>query len=72
MAVRTRVTQLEIARRHKGLGTVALSNAIGVRHPYLSNIEARNIKASERFRCLAAEVLGVPERVLFDEDGWAI
>lgn len=71
-AVRARVTQHEIFRRHKGFTMTALGRhpEVGCSHSYVSQVEGRETPASPKYRQAVAALFGVDESLLFDEDGW--
>lgn len=69
MAVRTQISEHERLRRERGLSVTALAGAVGVTHPYVSQIEGGRIAASRKYREAVSLLLGVTEDVLFDEAG---
>ena len=71
MPTRTRISEHERARRARGLGVGALGAGIDVSHAYVSRIEGGQIPASPAYRRRVSKLLGVPEKVLFDDQGFA-
>ena len=71
MTTRTKVTEHERTRRAHGLGVGDLAAEVTVSHAYVSQIEGGQIPASPAYRRRVGALLGVPEKVLFDERGYA-
>lgn len=69
-AARTRISLHEALRRQRGLLNKDIAEGVPCSHPYVSLIEGGLKPASARYRKAVAEMLRVPEDVIFDEDGW--
>jgi transcriptional regulator with XRE-family HTH domain len=63
------VSEHERIRRRRGLSVTVMAALTGVSHAYVSQIETGRARASAKYRAAAAAALGVPENVLFPENG---
>lgn len=71
MPVRTKISQHEVFRRHKGLSVTGLADRLGCSHTYVSLVEGARQAASPKYRKALTALLGVDEGLVFDEEGWA-
>jgi transcriptional regulator with XRE-family HTH domain len=65
VAVRQTITKHEEIRRQFGYTVTELAEAVGYSHAYVSQVEGEQTTPSAKYRGAVAELLGVPETLLF-------
>jgi transcriptional regulator with XRE-family HTH domain len=63
--VRRTISRHEELRRLHGYSVTGLAEKVGFSHPYVSRVEAGDLRPSARYRAAVADVLGLPEAAIF-------
>jgi transcriptional regulator with XRE-family HTH domain len=69
MAARPTITKHEEIRRQFGYTVTELAEAVGYSHAYVSQVEGGQTAPSPKYRRAVAELLEVPEVLLFPGGG---
>jgi len=66
----TQLTVLEHIRRQRGLTKTVLAQMAQTNTPAITNLERYNRRSWPALRRRLAQTLGVPEKLLFEDNGW--